>query len=156
MDELYDYRQRLLERYAAIPGEFASRLASLSQEARYRPLEPGGLNLHQVIAHLRDVEAQAFLPRLERILSEEVPLLSNFNQDAWMKSYYRAGEPLEAILAEFKGLRSRECGRLKNMPQNGWNRVGRHPVWGVRTLQWWVERSLAHNEEHLIQIGSEG
>lgn len=156
MEELYDYRERLLERYRAIPDEFESRLARLSTAAGYQPQEPGGLKLRQVMAHVRDVEAESFLPRLERILSEETPLLSNINESGWMEARYRAGESLEDIFAEFRDLRSRELGRLRNMSQQDWNRPGRHPVWGLRTLQWWVERSLAHNEEHLLQIGREG
>jgi len=156
MEELYDYRERLLDRYGAIPGEFESRLASLATAAGYASQEPGGLKLRQVMAHVRDVEAQSFSPRLERILSEETPMLSDLDQSGWKETHYQAGESLEDILAEFRELRFRELGRLRNMSQMDWNRPGRHPVWGLRTLQWWVERSLAHNEEHLLQIGQEG
>jgi hypothetical protein len=156
MEELYDYRQRMLERYAAIPDDFASRLVGLSQEACYLRLEPGGWNVHQVMAHVRDAEARAFLPRLERILNEDGPFLINFDQDAWMEAHYRVAEPLETILADFRDLRDRELDRLRKMSNDDWNRVGRHSSLGVRTLQWWVERNLAHNEEHLIQIEQKG
>jgi hypothetical protein len=39
------------------------------------------------------------------------------------------------------------------LPQEGWSRTSRHAsLGGDLTLQLWVERSLAHLEEHLAAL----
>jgi hypothetical protein len=102
--------------------------------------------------NLRAVEAQAFSIRLRRILDEEEPFLPLFNNRKWMEDHYNPGEPPERILAEFIALRSEELAWLKNVSSQDWNRTGRHPWWGLRALQWWVEQILRFSEEQLQRL----
>jgi hypothetical protein len=95
------------------------------------------------------MERHAYSPRIERILAEDHPLLPAFDAEAWARRHYRQDEPLEEILEEYAALRQSELERLQSLPPGSWSRVGRHPVYGLRTLQWWVEKGLAHAEEHL-------
>ena len=150
MEDLLEYRQLFLDKLAAAPDELRAALAGV-RDAR-APLEEGGWNSHQVIVHMRDVNAQVYPPRLYRILDEENPTFDNFDGEAWMAAHYDPNEQLEAILAEF----SRQCAevvdRLRSLPSKAWNRPGTHPSYGTHPLQWWAERMLAHNEEHLTQM----
>ena len=43
--------------------------------------------------------------------------------------------------------------RLQAAPDAVWSRIGEHSFWGARTLMWWVERSMAHVDEHIQQLG---
>ena len=150
MKELLEYRQCFLDKLAAAPDELRAALGAIPDPCA--PLEGGGWNAHQVIVHMRDVNAQVYPPRLYRILDEENPTFENFDGEAWMAAHYDPHEPLEAILAEF----SRQCAevvdRLHSLPSKAWNRPGTHPSYGTHPLQWWAERMLAHIEEHLTQI----
>lgn len=150
MEDLLEYRQLFLDKLAAAPDELRAALAGV-RDAR-APLEEGGWNAHQVIVHMRDVNALVYPPRLYRILDEENPTFDNFDGEAWMAAHYDPNEQLEAILAEF----SRQCAevvdRLRSLPSKAWNRPGTHPSYGTHPLQWWAERMLAHIEEHLVQI----
>ncbi len=151
-EELHEYRRRLLERYAAQPGELRAAYAAIPPEARLRPLERGGWTPHQVLAHVRDVELQAFLPRIERLLAEEDPALSDFDEGAWMDAHYDPDESHQAILEAFTAARTRGSGLLRDLSPEGWNRVGRHPLFGRRTLQWWVEYAVSHAQDHILQL----
>jgi hypothetical protein len=45
------------------------------------------------------------------------------------------------------------CKTLRDLPQEAWSRQSRHETMGGGlALQLWVERSLAHIEEHLQAV----
>jgi hypothetical protein len=154
MEVLYEYRSQMLSRFAVIASEIAAAFEQIPPDARFTPLEPGGWSPHQVLAHLRDVEARAYASRFDRILREDCPALEAFDQTGWMREHYTPGEAAQQILSEYSDLRAKALERLKTITPADWSRSGRHPQWGTRTLQWWVEHSLAHAEEHLRQMRS--
>jgi len=152
MENLYAYRQRMLARFQAIVVDLEQAVDALAQKDWHSPLEPDGWSLHQVLVHLRDADAHAYLPRLLRILAVDTPFVEKFDDEGWMIEHYNPDEPVSSILAEYRELRSSEIACLESITPADWSRKGRHPTLGLRTIQWWVERSLAHSEEHLMQI----
>ncbi len=150
MEELLDYRQRMLDKLAVAPAELRATIAAIPDP--YAPLEEGGWNLHQLVVHMRDVNAQVYPPRLYRILDEENPTFENFDGEAWMAAHYAQNEPLEAILMQFACQCAEVTDRLRQLPAEAWSRPGTHPAYGTHSLQWWAERMLAHIEEHLEQV----
>ncbi len=105
-----------------------------------------------MIFHLRAAEAEAFAPRLRRILEDDQPELADFDEGAWMAEHYEPEEPVQAILHAWQQVRRESARRLDGIPAQAWSRSGRHVYWGERTLLWWVERSLAHADEHRDQL----
>lgn len=152
MEELYAYRQRLLKRFAEIVDDFRTTMSAIPAGVWQNPHVSGDESPHRVLAHLREVEAKAFHVRLRRILDEDEPFLPLFDDEHWMESSYRPDESPEAILNEYARLRQQELSWLENLPPQAWNRTARHPWWGIRALQWWVEQSLAYAEDHLRQM----
>jgi len=150
MDELLEYRQRMVMKIANAAELIEA--AILSNNDPTQPLESGGWNLHQVITHMRDVNQHVYLPRLHRIIDEENPMFENFDGEAWMAEHYQPQEPIQKAVSEFKEQCQSSADWLKNLPQEAWNRPGRHPSFGKHSLQWWVERTLAHISEHLAQL----
>lgn len=146
MEQLNSYRRRLLAVYAGQAGELKSIAGALDEAA---PRPEGGWSAHQIIVHLRDVEQQAYAPRLHRILREADPQLPGFDPQAWMDEHYDPLEPLTAVLDHFEMERRSSAAHLPPIESPAWSRSGHHPDLGRRTLQWWVERSIAHAAEHL-------
>ncbi len=142
MEELDHYRQQLLDRLASQVDDLREIVAKL----------PAGQAPRQTLARLRAVEAQAWLPRLTSILAEDNPEIAPFDDQAWMQEHGDPTEAPESILEDFAGLRERELARLRDVPAAGWNRAGRHPLHGARTLQWWVESQVACTEDYLRQL----
>ena len=155
MEELNEYRKRLLKRYADIATDFEALITQISLDDGNKPDDQRGLSLHRVIAHLRDVEKQVFLPYFERIWNEDSPSLANDGVSVMESERHNAAEPFATIMEEYGELRARKLNLLEKMPTHVWNRTGRHPRLGVRTLQWFVEQSLAHAEYHLHQLQSQ-
>jgi hypothetical protein len=157
MEQLIEYRQHLLDCMQSTLDELKSCLNLIPAGRLRQPLEGGNWGGHQILAHLRDKEQQAFLPRIRKILLDLSPCLESFSggvesNDDWMNSRYDMDESLATILAEYEGLWKEEMNILANLSTEGWSRLGRHPGWGVRTLQWWVEQSLAHARQHVRQL----
>jgi hypothetical protein len=151
---LLGYRAKLLEKILRDSAAFcaACRLSGNP----LNPVDEGGWSVHQIAAHVRDVEAQVYGARVRRTVAEDRPTFANFDADGWAASQYSAGEPLEKILGEFEASMRALAGWLQNLPVAAWSRLGRHEIYGEFTMQTWVERSLAHVTEHLETVKSRG
>ena len=150
-EQLVRYRQNLMGRLVAIAGDLAHTAAAIPRDKLHKPLE-NGESPHRVLANLRAIGAQALSIRLQRILDEEEPYLPIFSDDQWMAAHYDPDKPLEKIIAAYIELRREQVDMIKGLPPHSWNRTARHPWWGVKTLQWWVEQILHYDEEHLQKL----
>ena len=151
MKELTEYRQRLLERLVESAKSF--RAACLDAQEPFAPLEPGGWNVHQTAAHTRDVNELVYGSRARRTVEEENPEFANFDGDAYMAEQYKPEEPLGAMLDGFVTDVESLAAFLRQLSPEAWSRQSRHATMGGGfTLQIWVERSLAHIEEHIESL----
>jgi len=129
------------------------RAACLVVDDPLEPIGEGGWNTHQLAAHTRDVDKVVYGMRIHRTAEEEKPEFKDFDADAWMATNYNADEPLASILDELSASVKQTTSILQALPQSAWNRESRHEAYGdVCTLQIWVERGLAHIEEHLVTL----
>ncbi|HCR71589.1 MAG TPA: hypothetical protein DIW23_09110 [Anaerolineae bacterium] len=147
MKELLEYREKLIARLSEATKEFCEVCESFAN-----PFEKvdGDWNVHQIASHTRDVEHLIYSERVRKTLSEDNPHFKSFNADAWMAEHYNKDEPLNKILLDFDANITALCNTLKNIKREDWSRLSNHESAGNElTLQLWVERSLAHIEEHL-------
>lgn len=147
MKELYEYREKMIARLAQAAREFCAAC-----DAFENPLTQveGEWNLHQIASHVRDVEKLVYGDRIRKTLEMENPAFQSFDADSWMETNYNQNESLQAILSEFSSNVDALCQTLKNLPQSAWSRESSHETMGGElALQLWVERGLAHIEEHL-------
>ena len=151
-DLLDDYRRRLLARYLHQPEGYAEHLAGLDDRAARTPIKPGEWSAHQVLFHTSSVDQQAYGPRLRRILREDRPTLEDYDGDGWMAEHYDPAEPTQIILERWRSVRQGHAAELEPAPPEAWSRTGLQAYWGERTLQWWVERAVAHAEDHRRQL----
>lgn len=151
-EALEDYRRQLLDHYLDQVQVYRAHLSPLEASAIRAAIKPGEWSPHQLLFHVRTVDQQAYGPRLERILREARPLLEDFDESAWMAAHYDPAELPQAILDEWEDVRRRYAGQLAAAPPEAWSRTGRQTYWGERTLQWWVERAIAHAEDHRRQL----
>lgn len=151
-DPLLEYRARLLERLETVVSELADAIAAIPESRWPDPSPRGGRSPHALIAHLRDVEREAYLPRLRRLLNDDLPTFEVWDSPHWDTDVYNPNELITQILADYAGTREAELQLLQSLQPHDWTRVGRHASFGLRTLQWWVERLLEYAEEHLREL----
>jgi hypothetical protein len=147
MKELLAYRIKMIERLREAAREF--RLACEAFDDPYVTVE-GTWTLHQIAAHVRDVNKFIYSARVHQTINENNPEFKSFDADEWMLRHYETEESLIAILDEFTTNVRELCDSLQAQPREAWSRVSKHETMGNElTMQLWVERSLAHIEEHL-------
>jgi len=150
MKELLEYREKMVKRFGEAAREF--RVACEAVNDPFEKIE-GGWTLHQIALHTRDMEKLVYAERVYRTLNEDNPGFENFDADEWMAAHYNQQEPLAGILHEFTGNVDELCTTLSGLPQQAWSRESSlKELGGGLTLQLWVERSLAHIEEHLRAV----
>jgi hypothetical protein len=151
MKELLEYRVFLVNRLRKAAGEFCDACETLDPS-----IKPSGeWTLHQIAAHLRDLNHLVYEKRVRETIAEDNPLFENFDPEAWMLSHYEPDEPIKKVLDDFKGHVDQLCETLSALPVEAWSRESRHEMIGDQLpLQLWVERGLAHIEDHLLEIKS--
>lgn len=147
MKELLEYRARLIERLRAAARNFRAECVAVKDP--FAPLEEGGWNTHQVAAHTRDVDQLAYGLRVRRTAGEDNPEFESFDGDRHAAEHYNPNEPLGEMLDGFVASIESLVEFLGALPADAWSRESSHATMGGGfTLQTWVERGLAHIEEH--------
>jgi hypothetical protein len=143
---------KLIERYVRQADELERLVQQIPAAGILRPPKPGEWSVHQVLAHIRDVEVRAYQMRLERILRQDNPLFEDFDAEGWMRLHYRESEPVQAVLESFAAARRRGKMLVVEMRADDWQRIGTHPETGPRSFEWWMTRSVEHAQEHLDEL----
>ncbi len=150
MKELLEYREKLLARIEEAAQEFCAACESFGDP--FTKVE-GEWTLHQIASHTRDVDKMVYGERIRRTLNETNPEFKSFDADEWMAANYDKNEPLSKITNDFGESIQDLCKTLQAVPREAWSRESRHETMGGElTLQLWVERNLAHIEEHLLTL----
>ena len=151
MKEVSGYRTQLISKLIASARKF--REACLVVQDPFAPVEEVGWNVHQVATHVRDVDQLVYGLRAKRTATEDNPEFPNFDGDAYARDHYSPDKSLAEVLDGFMQSVESLVDMLRNLPTEAWSRVSRHEKLGENlTLQLWVERSLAHIEEHLETV----
>jgi hypothetical protein len=139
---IFEYRQRLLHRFAEVNARVREALASLATGSK-----PAAVLIPDAF-HLLEAEKTLFSLQIRLIVASAAP---GVDLDASRPESNRPDpqQALPAILSEWLSLRQEELGWLRSLPEEGWSWRGDHRRWGKRTVQWWVEKSLRHAEGHL-------
>lgn len=151
MNQLLEYRSKLIGRLGTAADEF--RAACLQVGNPFKAVDEGGWNTHQLAAHTRDVDKVVYGMRIRRTIQEDNPEFQNFDADEWIAANYTADEPLASILDELSASVRQITSMLQELPPEAWSHESSHVTYGGGfTLQTWVERALAHIQEHLETV----
>ena len=146
--------QQLIQRIRASAEAIEQAVAAIPAARQTVAPKPGEWSVKQVLLHTRDVAMLAYGLRTRRLLFETDPVFANYDEEA-----YRALNPGDAesvadivhMIVEEHDLIARV---LSALPDDAWQRSGRHPESGVRTIEFFARRFAAHAEEHAAQIAS--
>lgn len=152
MEELVDYRARLMERLLEQLNELRTAIDAIPASEWHTRRTPDGSTIHQHAAHVRDLEVQAFAPRFQRVVTEDNPALEPYTSHHFSDASYQPDEPMVKILAEFAAAREAAVSQMRALRAEDWSRAGFHPPSGQRTAQWWAERMYGHVREHLEEV----
>jgi hypothetical protein len=151
MKELAEYRLNLMKKLENSARAF--REECLKSDDPYAPLDAAGWSVHQLAVHTRDVDELVYGLRARRTAVEANPEFPNSDGESYLSANYNSAEPLPDVVNSLVENVQSLVELLRPLPGETWSRVSRHTTLGSDlTLQFWVEKDLAHIEEHLGTI----
>jgi hypothetical protein len=105
-----------------------------------------------VVGHLIHGEKTDWIPRVERILSQDSEPFEPFDRFAQIEE--NEGRYLEELLDDFEELRVRNLGQLRShrIGDEELDRQGTHPEFGTVTLRQLLASWVTHDLGHIAQI----
>ena len=144
----------LVAALAVAAGRLRAVAAGLDEgRRRYRPA-PEAWCLNEVMAHLLHVETELFLPRLQRIASEDRPTFPAFSPDAWARERDHGLDAFDASLAGFEQARAETLAFLRALPPSAGDRLGVSGFFGPLSLRQYATHIADHDIEHLAQMAA--
>lgn len=126
-------------------------IVAAGDDAQFDRAWAGEWTPRTVLAHLRDDEFLVMRLRLERLLSEERPMLMPFDEAAWAANRWTGRDTLEDLLADFRAQRAASVQILRRL-EGEWERPGYQPEMGEVTIRSWTEHWVEHDQAHINQL----
>jgi len=123
-----------------IPSEqWSSRLAS----------DKWGLG--EIVCHLRDVDSEVNIPRVEKILREINPFIPGIDSDQWAEERQYPSQDCRQAFQDFNLTRNILVSTFEKVESSDWWRQARHAILGPIRLQELVGIIASHDRLHIQQ-----
>lgn len=143
--------EALFSSLRATPAALSSLIKSIPPQNMNRRPTASDWSFTEILCHMRDVDREVNLPRLEKILVEENPFLPGVDSDPWAEvRQYNSQDGFQALGA-FIDARKRIISLLEKLPPDGWNRTARHAIFGPTKLIELIGFIVTHDQNHLGQ-----
>jgi DinB family protein len=144
--------RRLIERIRS-SAQVVRRAVEAAPRSRFDvPPKAGEWSALETLTHLRDVIVHVYGLRLRRLFYEPAPLFADFDEEAYRPASLARGESVEYLLDTIVGEHAQLARLLEAVPDADWAREGRHPEFGIMSIEFLARRVSEHAEEHAAQI----
>ena len=149
---MYNSTRELIDALSATPDVLKTLLQNVPQ-AQARQARSGDENwsVVEVICHLRDTEEFA-LQRMRAVRDQTNPLLTGFDQEAWVSERNYTAAHLQDGVAAFLQFRAQHIAELSELSSEQWERTGQHEKHGLTTLSNHTLHLVWHDAVHTAQI----
>src|SRR4029453_211777 len=94
----------------------------------------------ETLTHLRDVIVHVYGLRLRRLFYENAPLFADFDEGGYPPPSRARGESVEYLLDTIVGEHEQLARLLEAVPDVDWAREGRHPQYGIMSIEFLARR----------------
>jgi hypothetical protein len=143
-------RESLLAHYRDGAAAVDDALAGISDEELDRRPASGDWTAREVVHHLADSEATAYV-RLRRLIAEDEPLIQGYDEPEYARRLHY-DRPIEASMAVLRSVREASLGLLEVLTPDEWARRGTHSESGPYSVDRWLEIYASHARDHANQI----
>ena len=125
--------------------------ANLSVEAWKQRPQDDDWSLTEIACHMRDVEREINLPRLQKIMQEDTPFIPGVDSDVWAaERKYQTQDGITA-LQDFVGVRMETLDLLASLSPEDWQRPVQHAIFGPTDLREIASFMAGHDRLHIRQ-----
>ena len=143
-------RDALLDRYRSGFAAVEAVVSGISDsELDHQPAD-GGWTARQVVHHLSDSEAMAYI-RLRRLIAEDEPQIAAYDEPEWARRLHY-DRPIASSIAVLRAVRRASLELLEALSESEWQRRGTRGESGVYGVAEWLAIYAAHAHDHAEQI----
>jgi len=142
-------RRELIARYRAGHDAVTEALTGIREEELDRSAS-GEWTPRQIAHHLADSEMMSAI-RLRRLISEDEPVLTGYDEVAFARALTR-DRPVAPSIEAMRWARESSAQILERLTDDEWKRTGSHAESGPYSVETWLEIYAAHPHDHAAQI----
>jgi hypothetical protein len=146
-------RQEIVDTIRALPDQIEALVRDLDEDALRRRPAPDEWSIKEVCAHLRD-SLEIDGERIRRMLEEDEPLISSYDQEALARERDYENQSMPAILTGLRAFSGGNAYVLEGLSEEQWQRGGRHEERGPISVGGYAEQQAEHVRAHLAQVRS--
>ena len=143
--------QQRIDFIEALPGELRELVQDLSDRRLDTPYRPGGWTIRQVVRHLADSHMNGYI-RIKLALTEDVPTVKPFDEEAWATLPDSCVAPSEVSLRLLEALHARWVATLRSLDEPALLRKLHHPDDGTQTVSRIIQGFARHGRHHRAHI----
>jgi hypothetical protein len=148
--------RQLIEEYVACSPRLREAVAGLSQEDLTARPGPGDWSILELVLHLADSDSIS-IDRMKRMLTEDEPSLLYADEAAYVRCLASHQQSLEDALTLFEVGRRQFARVLRALPDEAFERRGRHNRRGIVTVGGMVKDYIKHVDDHMeFLVGKRG
>ena len=132
---------------AALATLCSQHIAILGQRPEANEWSPS-----EVLCHLRDVDAEVNLPRMQKVINEQNPFLAGQETDLWADARQYCLQDGMQALNDFLSSRLDLLDLLESLSPADWDRSARHAIFGPTHLRELVNIIAGHDILHVQQV----
>ena len=134
------------------PALLARAAAEVPEDGVRQRGTAGGFSLVEHVWHLADLEREAYGVRIRRLLTEDEPVLSNFEGDRVARERMYLRRDLAEGLLAFTSARTRNLQLHREVSAEDWKRAGRQEGIGRIELSDVPRMMTEHDRAHGVEI----
>ncbi len=143
-------REALIARFREGYAVVEQAADGLTDEDLDRPGPEGGWTPREVVHHLADSEATAYV-RLRKLIAEDEPIIQAYDEPEFARRLHY-DRPIGSSLAVLKAVRAASLELLESLIPAEWDRRGTHTESGAYTVDDWLRIYAGHSHDHAAQI----
>lgn len=146
-----EQRAHVVDVIERVPEQMRTAVQGLTKQQLDTPYRPGGWTVRQVVHHVPDSHANAFI-RTKLALTENQPTIKPYDEKGWAELADARLTPIETSLSLLEAIHERWNYVLRDMKDADFERTLLHPEHGVRTLDWLIALYAWHGQHHVAHI----
>ena len=146
-----DERRNAIDKFSTGYHEVIAALEDCPHAMWHFKSAPDRWSIHEIIIHLADSEANAYI-RFRRCIAEPGTTLSVYDQDKWATELQYATQDTDEALELFRILRVMTTHVLRTAPDAAWENKVTHLDWGSIALDRILKTYVDHVDGHIQQM----
>ena len=146
-------RNEAIQIIAETPSKLKAAIKGLTETQLDTPYREGGWTVRQVAHHIADSHINSYV-RLRLALTEGEPTIKPYEEQLWAELFDARTAPVAPSVQMLESLHERWVMLLRSLKPSDFSRTFRHPLNGVRDIDWLLQLYSWHGRHHVAHITS--